>query len=73
MVEKVDTKIINMLLLVLLGLGSWNLHQTFELSKDMVVLKEKVSRMEIIVEKKANNQNKNKNKNKKKKNKKKVN
>ena len=58
-----DTKIINMLLLVLLALGSWNLHQTFELSKDMVVLKEKVSQIEMRGQK-----NNNKNKNKKKKN-----
>jgi len=56
-----DTKIINMLLLVLLALGSWNLHQTFELSKDMVVLKEKVSRLEVLGE---NKQNKKKNKKK---------
>ena len=56
-----DTKIINMLLLVLLALGSWNLHQTFELSKDMVVLKEKVSRLEVLGE---NKQKKNKKKNK---------
>jgi hypothetical protein len=57
-----DTKIINMLLLVLLALGSWNLHQTFELSKDMVVLKEKVSRLEVLGEKKQNKKNKKKNK-----------
>ena len=50
-----------MLLLVLLALGSWNLHQTFELSKDMVVLKEKVSRLEVLGE---NKQNKKKNKKK---------
>ena len=56
-----DTKIINMLLLVLLALGSWNLHQTFELSKDMVVLKEKVSRLEVLGEKKNKNKNKKKN------------
>ena len=57
---KMETKIINVLLLVLLALGSWNLHQTFELSKDMVVLKEKVSRMEATLDKQKNNKTKKK-------------
>lgn len=30
---------------VLVALGGWNLNQTFSLSKDMVLLKEKVSNL----------------------------
>jgi hypothetical protein len=52
-----ENKIINILLLVLLALGSWNLHQTFELSKDMVVLKEKVSQIEMMAKKKKKKNN----------------
>jgi hypothetical protein len=37
-----NEKIILVLMGVLVALGGWNLNQTFSLSKDMVLLKEKV-------------------------------
>ena len=51
---------------ILLALGSWNLSQTFSLSKDMVLVKEKISQIEETLDKKTFNKNKKKKKNKKK-------
>ena len=39
-------KLITALLAVLLALGGWNLQQTFSLSQDMVLIKEKISDIE---------------------------
>ena len=41
-----NDKLITALLAVLLALGGWNLKQTFSLSQDMVLIKEKVSGIE---------------------------
>ena len=41
-----ENKIITFLLAILLALGGWNLSQTFKLSNDMVLVKEKISNIE---------------------------
>ena len=41
-----NDKLIAALLAVLLALGGWNLQQTFSLSQDMVLIKEKISDIE---------------------------
>ena len=41
-----NDKLITALLAVLLALGGWNLQQTFSLSQDMVLIKEKISDIE---------------------------
>lgn len=66
-----ENKVITLLLGILLALGSWNLSQTFSLSKDMVLVKEKISQIEETLDKK--NLPKKKSKKKKKKKKKKQN
>ena len=38
-----ENKIVTFLLAILLALGGWNLSQTFKLSNDMVLVKEKIS------------------------------
>jgi len=51
-VEKImNDKLIATLLAILLALGGWNLSQTFKLSNDMVLIKEKVSQIEKKVSK----------------------
>jgi len=47
-----NDKLIASLLAILLALGGWNLSQTFKLSNDMVLIKEKVSQIEKIIGKK---------------------
>ena len=64
-----ENKLVTALLALLLALGGWNLSQTFSLSKDMVLVKEKISQIEETLDKKTPNKNKKKNKKKKKKNK----
>ena len=61
-----ENKVITLLLGILLALGSWNLSQTFSLSKDMVLVKEKISQIEETLDKKSFPKKKSK-KNKKKK------
>ena len=64
-----DSKlIIGIIASVIIGLTSWNLKETYEISKSIVLLKEKVSQIEKTLDKKTPNQNKKKKKNKKKKN-----
>ena len=46
-----ENKIVTFLLAILLALGGWNLSQTFKLSKDMVLVKEKISNIEDKVSK----------------------
>ena len=42
----INDKIITALLAILIALGGWTLSRTFSLSQDMVLIKEKVSKME---------------------------
>ena len=46
-----ENKVITFLLAILLALGGWNLSQTFKLSNDMVLVKEKISNIEDKVSK----------------------
>jgi len=51
-VEKImNDKLIATLLAILLALGGWNLSQTFKLSNEMVLIKEKVSQIEKKISK----------------------
>ena len=56
-----ENKLVTALLALLLALGGWNLSQTFSLSKDMVLVKEKISQIEETLDKKTPNKNKKKN------------
>ena len=58
-----ENKIITFLLAILLALGGWNLSQTFKLSNDMVLVKEKISNIEDKVSKFKPNKKKKKKKN----------
>ena len=61
-----ENKLTTALLAILLALGGWNLSQTFKLSNDMVLVKEKISNIEAKFDKiKPNKKNKKKNKKKK--------
>jgi len=57
-----ENKLITALLALLLALGGWNLSQTFSLSKDMVLVKEKISNIEDKVSKFKPKKKKKKNK-----------
>ena len=62
-----NDKIITALLAVLIALGGWTLSGTFSLSQDMVLVKEKVSQIEKVMDrlsqkKKSTKKKKNKNK-----------
>jgi hypothetical protein len=46
-----NEKIVVALLGILLALGGWNLSQTFKLSNDMVLVKEKISNIENKISK----------------------
>ena len=58
-----ENKVVTFLLAILLALGGWNLSQTFELSNDMVLVKEKISNIEDKVSKFKPNKKKKKKKN----------
>jgi len=45
-----NEKLITILIAILLALGGWNLKETYSISKDMVLLKEKVSGLEKSVD-----------------------
>ena len=62
-----ENKVITFLLAILLALGGWNLSQTFSLSKDMVLVKEKISQIEETLDQKSFSKKRQKNKKKKKK------
>ena len=62
-----ENKVITALLAILLALGGWNLSQTFELSNDMVLVKEKITQIEKTLDKKSFSKKKPKKKKKKKK------
>ena len=62
-----ENKVITALLAILLALGGWNLSQTFELSNDMVLVKEKITQIEKTLDKKSLSKKKPKKKKKKKK------
>ena len=47
-----NDKIITALLAILIALGGWTLSRTFSLSQDMVLIKEKVSQLEVQIENK---------------------
>ena len=58
-----ENKLVTALLALLLALGGWNLSQTFSLSNDMVLVKEKISNIEDKVSKfRPNKKKKKKNK-----------
>ncbi len=57
-----ENKLVTALLALLLALGGWNLSQTFSLSKDMVLVKEKISNIEDKVSKFKPKKRKKKNK-----------
>ena len=57
-----ENKVITFLLAILLALGGWNLSQTFKLSNDMVLVKEKISNIEDKVSKFKPNKKKKKKK-----------
>ncbi len=63
-----NDKLIAALLAILLALGGWNLSQTFKLSNEMVLIKEKVSQIEKKVSKRIFPKKKPKKKKKKKNN-----
>ena len=58
--------IIGIIASVIIGLTSWNLKETYEISKSIVLLKEKVSQIEKTLDTKTPNKNKKKKKKKKK-------
>ena len=62
-----NDKLITALLAILLALGGWNLSQTFSLSNQMVLVKEKINNVEESIQK-FSKKKKKKNKKKKKKN-----
>ena len=64
-----ENKLITALLAILLALGGWNLSQTFSLSNQMVLVKEKVNNIEESMEKFSQKKPIKKKKKKKKKNK----
>ena len=64
-----ENKLITALLAILLALGGWNLSQTFSLSNQMVLVKEKVNNIEESMEKFSAKKPIKKKKKKKKKNK----
>ena len=57
-----ENKIVTFLLAILLALGGWNLNQTFNLSNDMTLVKEKISNIEDKVSKFKPKKKKKKNK-----------
>ena len=57
-----ENKLVTALLALLLALGGWNLSQTFSLSNDMVLVKEKISNIEEKVSKFKPKKKKKKNK-----------
>ena len=59
--------IIGIIASVIIGLTSWNLKETYEISKTIVLLKEKVSQIEKTLDKKSFPKKKSKKKKKKKK------
>ena len=60
-----NEKLITALLAILLALGGWNLSQTFSLSNQMVLVKEKVNNIEKTIQKFSKKKPKNKKKKKK--------
>ena len=58
-----NEKLITALLAILLALGGWNLSQTFSLSNQMVLVKEKVNNIEENIQKFSKKKSKKKKKN----------
>ena len=63
-----ENRIITILLAILLALGGWNLSQTFKISNDMVLVKEKITQIEKTLDKKSFPKKKQKKRKKKKQN-----
>ena len=61
-----NDKLITALLAILLALGGWNLSQTFSLSNQMVLVKEKINNVEESIQKFSEKKQKKNKKNKKK-------
>ena len=61
----INDKLITILIAILLVLGGWNLKETYSISKDMVLIKEKVA---TILNEVSNSKNFKKKKKRKKKN-----
>ena len=61
----INEKLITALLAILLALGGWNLSQTFSLSNQMTLVKEKVNNIEENLEKFSKKKPKKKKKKKK--------
>ena len=57
-----NEKLITIVIAILLALGGWNLKETVSISKDMVLLKEKVNQIEKAIGKKFKKKKKNKKK-----------
>ena len=43
-----ENRLVTFLIAIVLALGGWNLKEVYSISKDIVLLKEKVSQIEII-------------------------
>ena len=56
--------IVGIIASIIIGLTSWNLKETYEISKAVVLLKEKVSQIEKLIEKKQKPKRNKKKKNK---------
>ncbi len=56
-----NEKLITIVIAILLALGGWNLKETYSISKDMVLLKEKVNQIEKSIGKKFKKKKKKKN------------
>ena len=56
--------IVGIIASIIIGLTSWNLKETYEISKSIVLLKEKVSQIEKTLDKKTPNKRNKKKKNK---------
>ena len=61
----INEKLITILIAILLALGGWNLKETYSISKDMVLIKEKVATIQNEVSNFKNLKGKKKRKKKK--------
>ena len=61
----INEKLITILIAILLALGGWNLKETYNISKDMVLIKEKVATIQNEVSNFKNLKGKKKRKKKK--------
>ena len=64
----INEKLITILIAIMIALGGWNLKETYNISKDMVLIKEKVATIQNEVSNSKNFKKKKKQKRRKKKN-----